>query len=975
MEGIDKILSLVQKVLQNDLSLEQAVKLLSSSEFKPHLKDKVITRLDEIANQLMLQAPPVAYLLSKFSYEACKIMGNLVQQPYCGLTLGRILLRSGRFYVAISLFEEVLRFFEEKNEKQAIGAVLGNLGIACYSLSDYLKAAEHHQQALKIDREIGDRQGEGSDLGNLGITYSSLGDLPRAIDFYQQALKIAREIGDRCSEGNQLGSLGNANSSLGDYPKAIEYYQHALKILREIEDRKGESAVLDNLGIVYYSLGDYTKAIEYYQQALKISQEIGDRQFEGNHLGNLGLAYASLGDYPGAIDFYQQALKISREIGDRGLEGATLDNLGLTYASLGDYPRAIEYYQHAMEISREIGDRQNEGNHLGNLGNAYFSLGDHPKAIEYHQQALKISREIGDRKGEGVTLDNLGLTYASLGDYPRAIEYCQQALKISREIGDRKNEGSSLGNLGNVYFSLGDYQQVIEYYQQALNIFRVIGDIDSERIELGNLGSAHKSLKENDKAYSYYKNSIDLTEKIRGVIKQEEYRSSYFKRSENVYDSIILLCNRMRSEQEEKLIESFEYLERSKSRTFLESLAHTPIKPSKEISTQLLEKESELLQKIRGLYVSKEKQKQVSLSEIQSLESGLDEVWNKIDKIDPEYVFMRKGKPLSFAQIQQLIKSQGERVCLVEYFLSADKILIFILRSDDTELKVEEVDFPAEEFRSYLDTFLKEIYSFGKENAIQNWQNLGRFLVDPIFKYLEGIDSLYFVPHRWIHYLPLHALRHDNYYMGEKYKIVYSPSASVISYCQNKRKDKRETCLSLGVVFEEEADLVAKIFKENSSVYKGIQVTKNLVEEESKGKDIIHFSCHGFFFPPMPMKSGLLLAQGEILTVEDIFKLKLNADLVTLSACQTGINEQKPGDDLVGLTRSFIYAGTPSVVVSLWPVYGPSTLELMEKFYSYLKEGKNKIEALQKAQLYVMNKPEYSHPYYWAPFILVGDWK
>jgi len=139
-------------------------------------------------------------------------------------------------------------------------------------------------------------------------------------------------------------------------------------------------------------------------------------------------------------------------------------------------------------------------------------------------------------------------------------------------------------------------------------------------------------------------------------------------------------------------------------------------------------------------------------------------------------------------------------------------------------------------------------------------------------------------------------------------------------------------------LIEDEADRVGAVLGEGSSVYKGDQVTKELIRQESQGKDIIHFSCHGFFDSYLPMKSGLQLADG-VLTVEDIYQLNLNASLVTLSACQTGLSEHKPGDDLIGLTRSLLYAGTPSVLVSLWSVPATSTFELMERFYVHLSHS------------------------------------
>ena len=191
-----------------------------------------------------------------------------------------------------------------------------------------------------------DRSGIANSLGNLGLAYYSLGDYPRAIDYHQQSLAIQREIGNRSGIGNSLNNLGLAYYSLGDYPRAIDYHHQSLAIQREIGNRFGIANSLGNLGNVYYSLGEHQRTIDYYQQSLAIQREIGNRSGIANSLGNLGLAYYSLGDYPRAIDYHQQSLAIQREIGNRSGIGNSLNNLGLAYYSLGDYPRAIDVTVH-----------------------------------------------------------------------------------------------------------------------------------------------------------------------------------------------------------------------------------------------------------------------------------------------------------------------------------------------------------------------------------------------------------------------------------------------------------------------------------------------------------------------------------------------------------------------------------------------------------------------------------------------------
>jgi CHAT domain-containing protein len=233
---------------------------------------------------------------------------------------------------------------------------------------------------------------------------------------------------------------------------------------------------------------------------------------------------------------------------------------------------------------------------------------------------------------------------------------------------------------------------------------------------------------------------------------------------------------------------------------------------------------------------------------------------------------------------------------------------------------------------------------------------------------------IYFVPYGWLHYIPMHALELNSEPLIKKHAILYSPSASLLQFYKNKPSPRFMNCATFGIVggqekytFGQEALEIAHLF--DSKPF--LDATKKTVLG-NVNNDILHFACHGGFNYADPLSSGIELYDG-VLTAKEIFNLRLTSELVTLSACETGINETKPGDELIGLTRALIYAGASSVIVSLWSVYDPSTRELMLEFYKQLKTGKDKAKALQQAQIKTMEKSEYSNPYFWAPFILVGD--
>ena len=322
------------------------------------------------------------------------------------------------------------------------------------------------------------------------------------------------------------------------------------------------------------------------------------------------------------------------------------------------------------------------------------------------------------------------------------------------------------------------------------------------------------------------------------------------------------------------------------------------------------------------------------------------------------------------------------RVVLAEYFTMSDSTLLFVVRAEFDEPRVIEIDISVEQIREFA------VANFGGERGRRNisnldedeWQEKFGRLVDPLSEWAEPEDIIWFVPHDVIHYLPLHALRLEGDYLIERNPVCYSPSASVMRYCHSKRKGRRKKALILAdsradrpLWYAREQVLgISSLPGVEAEIYLGSEATKTLVKrklaEDRSDVDILHFACHGYFDPQQALKSGIMLApeedEGEHppghdgnrwnLTAEEIFGLEMQADLVTLSACESGVNERRMGDELIGLTRALIYAGTPSVAVSLWAVDELSTDILMRKFYEFLLEDeRNKVDALRESQRYL----------------------
>jgi CHAT domain-containing protein len=339
---------------------------------------------------------------------------------------------------------------------------------------------------------------------------------------------------------------------------------------------------------------------------------------------------------------------------------------------------------------------------------------------------------------------------------------------------------------------------------------------------------------------------------------------------------------------------------------------------------------------------------------------------------------------------------------LAEYFTTEDKVFLFIGRSDLKTPKIYQFDVPQAltwEWRSLVFEGLGDLSDWD----LSEWQNELSTLIEPLGQWAEEDDTVWLVPHGDLHYLPLHALKVKGRYLIERNPVFYTPSTSVMKYCESKGSGRRESALVLGNSLgnlthaKEEARTVADLF--GVEPYLGDRATKSVVtdslEEHGGSIDVLHFACHGEFRFVEPLKSCVMLApprrdgtrgvrciEDRDLTAEQILRLEMRAELVTLNACESGVSERHPGDELVGLSRSLIYAGTPSVLVSLWRVNDRSTGLLMERFYNdWLDEvprsesATTKARALRGAQRHLMGLAGLEHPYYWSPFILIGGWK
>ena len=737
---------------------------------------------------------------------------------------------------------------------------------------------------------------------------------------------------DRRNEALRLNNVGRRQLNTGQVREALQTFEQALVIFRAIGDKAMEGIVLNNIGAVYRNLGQYSQALKYYEQSLVISKEVGEKALQGLTLNNIGLVYNYLGQYPQALKYYEQSLVISQEVGDKALQGLTLNNIGLAYNYLGQYPQALKYYEQSLVISQEVSDKAGKGRTLNNIGSVYRNLGQYPQALKYYEQSLVIRKEVGDRAGEGTTLNNRGLVYNNLGQYPQALKYYSLALVITREIGDKATEGITLNNIGAVYNTLGQYADAEKTLFAAIEVWESLrpGLTDSNKI------------------------SIFETQAL-------TYRSLQYA---------LVAQNKTNM--------ALEVAERGRARAFVELLAQ---RQSNNPNNQLTVKPP-TIEQIK-LIARTQNATLVQYSIVyDDLKNQGKEDWHQSSL----YIWV--------------VKPTGE--------VAFKQVDLKSLKTPLKDLVTNSRDaIGARNHRSLVVVGPGEGYEQQVQpTATQRLQQLHQILIQPIAQFLptDPNSRVIFVPQNELFLVPFAALQdQQGKYLIQKHTILTAPAIQVLELTHQQRQSLRAQSLTplhgkdilvmgnptmpsiadaTGKLqqlsslpgAETEAKAIAQLLQAQAFI--GKDATKSVILQQLKTARIAHLATHGLLddFKLLGVPGAIALApsgnDNGLLTASEIFDLKLNAELVVLSACDTGRGDIK-GDGVIGLSRSLISAGVPSIIVSLWAVPDAPTASLMTDFYRQVSQNSDKATALRNAMLTTMK--QHPNPKDWAAFTLIGE--
>lgn len=866
---------------------------------------------------------------------------------------------------------------------------LDRAAIACLYLKRYPEARKYLESALKLP----------APPHELAVTRGLLGRLEMRLDhpdkaaaFYEAAY---RQLQPEAEARDYLMPALDAWDEAGQADRAIALAQEALKTMPS-----GKIQLLNQLAILQRHSGQLEAAQATVRQALALAPTPSEK---GILLNNLGEVLQAQGDSAGALQCYQEAVGLLPE------SASIYNNQGTLNWSLGHYAEALELLLRALAMTRAERDSRLEGTVLNSLGLLYQFLGRDEQARECYQEALTLRRQEKDRRGEMVTLNNLGASWLEAHQDQKAVDSFGLALPIARALGDRYLEATLLNNLG----MLRQGPSARSAFEQALKLEQQLGAEDLQAVTLCNLGRESPD----GEAEKLYQGSLTLARKLDNPDvevntrlqlalllerqnRQKEaleallpaadrleqmaaglgssQRGSFYGRRADVYNFLLQLLMHQGQVQQ-----AFQVSERARARAYLESLALARLPQRPGVPEELLAREQSLRSELARADGRSARPPSVIRAE-------LGQVMDKLRQASPESAALREIRLPSVPEVQQAL---GPDRVLLEYAVAPKPYPSFLFILTEQELRAVPLALDAASAQTEVEGLRRLMVREGRPPQSEQ-ERVGQLLLGPAREELARAREILVVPSASLHYLPFGALSLEGEILWEKHPVSQIPSAAAWMLVRQRPPCRNQvvTLAAMGNIAVswarsnhtlppelrdgfsplpgtlKEIQGIGQLYPGARSVV-GPEMSAERVEELAHEARILHLATHGVLDRGAPMLSGIVTAD-RLVTVQDVMQWQLDADLTVLSACQTGLAPDAQGDELVGLTRAFQYAGSRAVLASLWKVSDDATRVWMVEFHRQLTAGRQPVEANRLAALEV--RKAFPHPFYWAPFVLMG---
>jgi len=820
----------------------------------------------------------------------------------------------------------------------------------------------------------------------------------------REAAQLFRELNDPSREADAFYSLGSTLWGLDDEIGSRNACERALALFRKVGREWEAGKTLAAVGRTW-SRDDPDRALAIYREALEVNCRLGDRQQDATLLLNLGRLYKRRGETDAALEHYERARAIWREEGARADLALTLRELGDLYQQMGQTRKGIDLLSRAAALYKAEGSPAGEAAVLRLLGDAQARAGRTKEALAFAHRALETQRGLGNLREQATALNSIGCCHLLLDQPGKALGPLAEAQAIHRKLGNRTDAAIVLANLGLAEEQLGRSRQAIGSFEQALPVLVSAELRDHEALALHGLALSHRRLGELTAARRLAEEAIDRIESLRSESASLGLRASFLASKQDYYGSYVEVLMELHRREPGAGYDALALAasEQGRARSLLDLLAESGVDLRKGVDPALLAQEADLARKINAADARRRRApSETAEAELRELLTRQDRIEAEIRRTSPVYASLARPRPLTLREIQSEVVDGG--TLFLQYALGRERSFLWAVTPGSPLASFElppgkEIE---EEARSVYGLLSSKPRTTARDRTDRELARLSGLLLAPAAGLLEG-KRLVVVPDGALHYVPFAALPAPG--TGEplevRHEVVILPSASVLAAIRREARapatgtlavvapelDTGSEAAGMAAVRDgklgdlpysrEEAEALLALSPPGKSL--GVLGAEASREAVLSGRlapyRLVHFATHGILDEDDPALSRLLLSRGS-LYAHEVYHLRLSSDLVVLSACRTGLGQEIRGEGLVGLTRGFLYAGARGVVVSLWDVDDRATAELMRRFYhGMLKEGRPPAAALRDAQASLRREPGWQEPYFWAGFVLQGDWQ
>jgi ankyrin repeat protein len=933
---------------------------------------------------------------------------------------GRELSRVGKTADGLSSLHRALTLSRELGDILGEKDSLAELATAYESLGEYQKALRFSDQALAVCRKQRDAAGESSELNIIGGVYQSLGQYKKALECHKEALAIARELSQVELEAHSLGNMSIAYRRSGQYQKALELEEQALPIFKKLGAVKDEVISLANIAGAYEPLGQWAKALELREKALALSKKLGDARGEACQLGNLATIYRELGQYQKALELEGQALALFKKLGAVKDEVISLANMAQYYSESGQFKTALEYHEEALALCRKFG-QSDESHILNNIASLYLTMGDIPRAeailskkvdspyrgclsvmkscstadtrgrLALMQSDFKAAlAEFQELVGQGnetriVNLlfaghSGLGLAYEGLKEYGRASHHFQQAVLCSEEIRE----------------TLTPSQRKTFYHAQVNGFPRILPYEGLARVLL-KMNNHTESFKwaESTKARIFAETlsqravNIDFDLPKAALTEDNDINQRYFAILGNLqnarekgspeavesFEEQVKAVQAERAEHISKLRQNYPLFAATKYPQPMD-LKDSALGPDEWVIEYEVTDSGICVYLIKGKKIVKTVFKTIERKALDDLVRTFREPFEGVRKSNLSEKLksfdLAIGKKLSDCLLSDLISDlpKGVPVIIVPY--DSLEVLPFEMLVLNSAGRIKE---------SKGTPYVTGAEFFGDRNPVSYYQSITALtLARTLGKKKQTGDKVLVMADPVFELTDKRAQENSSQSMR-----LTSVEAKLYKELMIAVEDGKVGGLNFSrlPLTSDLAKKLGDLYKGKSEIYTDLQASKDVFLKQIAPKledfQNIVFATHGYFGKDLPgiMEPALVLTTvpsgtDGYLRLSEVMGLKMNADMVALTACQSGLGRNISGEGTMGMGRAFQYAGAKSVLMSLWSVAQGSSVQLVERFFQHTKEGKGKLEALRLAR-HEIRESGFDHPFFWAPFILVGE--